>query len=368
MSSKAMGGYEMTITESPAMEISELDAQLLFEEARRRRHRRWFIGTMLILVLALFAALIVSFASRTPKSSSQPHVGLPRWTPKQGNRHPAPAVFVSGDGKGGVGVYSTVDGSLIRSISPQGPGGPDQQIMLSHDRQSAYFVQPTGPCSGNILSGPLSGSSAPAAVISEPGTLALSPAPNPTSKELAWVGVTCRSTGSIASSTLYITNLVTGARTDLGAFSGQHDYQEISWNSDGTRLAVESGATVAIFDTNPSSPQLLRLLDVTSGCTLASPTFLSQPNRVAVIRTCYATARTSGASQVLVFNIATGKPSALIASLPHGSSFQGLSVDASGEHVLLGVVASSPPGAENVRLKSGRLVAIGQHAPTDAEW
>ena len=52
----------MTITDSPATEISELEAQLLFEEARRRRHRRWFIGTMLIFALALAAALVVSFA------------------------------------------------------------------------------------------------------------------------------------------------------------------------------------------------------------------------------------------------------------------------------------------------------------------
>ena len=265
-------------------------------------------------------------------------------------------------------MYSTVNGSLIRSISPQGPGGPDQQIVLSDDRQSVFFVQPTGPCSGNILSGPLSGSSAPAAVISEPGTLALSPAPNPTSKELAWVGVTCGSTGSTTSSTLYITNLVTGARTDLGAFNGQHDDQEISWNSDGTRLAVESGATVAIFDTNPSSLKQVELLDVASGCTLGSPTFLSQPNEIAAIRTCYGTARTSGTSQVLVFNAGTGKPTAVVASAPHGASFQGISVDASGQHILLGVVTSFPPAAQNMQLENGRLVTVSQHAPTDAEW
>ena len=358
----------MTTTDSPATEISELEAQLLFEEARQRRHRRWLIGTMLTFALALAAALVVSFAFRTPKSNPQPHVGLPRWTPPQGKRHPAPGLFVAGDGKGGVGVYSTVNGSLIRSISAQGPGGPDQQIMFSDNRQSVFFVQPTGPCSGNILSGPLSGSSAPTAVISDPGTLALSPAPDPTSKELAWVGVTCGSTGSTTSSTLYITNLVTGAKTDLGAFNGLHDDQEISWNSDGTRLAVESGTNVAIFDTNPSSLRQVELLNVASGCTLDSPTFLSQPNEIAAIRTCYGTARTLATSQVLVFNAGTGKPTAVVASAPHGASFQGISVDASGQHILLGVVTSFPPAARDMQLENGRLVTVSQHAPTDAEW
>src|ERR1700722_4472311 len=208
------------------------EAKALFREARRRRRRRWFIGMMLVPSVA-FAVVLVSFASRTPKSSPRPHVGLPRWTPPHGKRHPAPALFVAGDGKGGVGVYSTANGALIRSISPQGPGGPDQQIVLSDNRESVFFVQPTGRCSGNILSSPVSGSSAPAVVITDPGTLALSPAPNPTSKELAWVGVTCGSTGSATSSTLYITDPVTGMRSDLGDISGQ---EAIFWNSDGTRL------------------------------------------------------------------------------------------------------------------------------------
>jgi hypothetical protein len=167
---------------------------------------------------------------------------------------------------------------------------------------------------------------------------------------------------------LYITDLATGVRADLGDFSGQHGDNEISWNSDGTRLAVESGATVAIYDTDQSSLNHVERLDVTSGCTLASPTFLSQPNEIAAIRTCYGTARTLGTSEVLVFNAATGKPTAVVASAPHGASFQGISVDVSGQHILLGVVTSFPPTAQNMQLEDGRLVSVSQHAPTEAEW
>ncbi len=358
----------MTITDSSATEISDLEAQSLFEEARRRRHQRWFIAIVLIVVVSLAVALLVSLDSGAPRHSAPPHVGLPRWTPPTGKPQAAPALFVAGDGKGGTGAYSTANGVLLRTISPQGPGGPNQQVVLSRNRQSVFFTQPTGQCSGNILNGPVSGSGAPAVVISDPQTVAQSPSPSPTSSDLAWVGVTCGPTGSRASSTLYITNLATGVRSDLGAFSGQHSDDEISWSSDGTRLAVESGVTVAVFDTDQSTPKNIGLLDVTSGCTLASPTFLSPRNQLAVIRTCYGTARTAGTSQVLVFNVMTGRPVAVVVSAPRGATFQGLSVDDSGQHMLLGVVTSFPPGAHNMQLKSGRLVTVGGHAPTDAEW
>jgi hypothetical protein len=358
----------LTITHSPAREISYLEAQALFEEARRRRHRRWFLGVVLFLVVSIAVALFVSVDSNAPRQIAPGHVGLPRWTPPQGKLQVAPALFVAGDGKGGIGAYSTTNGAPIRTISPQGPGGPDQQVVLSRNRQSVFFTQPSGPCSGNILSGPVSGSIAPAVVISDAQTLALSPSPSPTSRDLAWVGVTCGPTGSTASSILYITNLATGVRSDLGAFSGQHSDDAITWNPDGTRLAVESGTTVAVFDTNQSSPKELGRLDVTSGCTLTSPTFLSQPNELAAIRTCDGHAQTSGTSQVLAFNVVTGEPVAVVVSAPHGATFQGLSVDASGQHILLGVVTSSPLGAHNMQLKGERLVSLGGNAPTDAEW
>jgi hypothetical protein len=358
----------MTVTDSPATDISDLEAHALFEEARRRRRRRRLIGLVLFVVVSLAAALSVSLPSDAPRHSAQPRGGLPRWTPPQGKPQATPALFVAGDGTGGIGAYSTANGALIRTISPQGPGGPDQQVEVSRNRQSVFFTQPTGTCSGKILKGPVSGSGPPAAVISDPQTLALSPSPSPTSMDLAWVGVTCGPTGATTRSTLYITNLATGVRSDLGAFSGQQGDDAISWNSDGTRLAVESGTTVAMFDTNQSPPRNVGLLDVTSGCTLRSPTFLSQRNQLAVIQTCYGTTRTPGTSQVLVFNVFTGKPVAIVASASQGTTFQGLSVDASGQHVLLGVVTNFTSVAHNMQLESGRLLAVGGTAPTDAQW
>jgi hypothetical protein len=352
----------------PPMDSSAAATQALFEEARRLRRRRWIFGLVLFVVVSLVVALLVSLDLGAPWRSAPSRGGLPSWTLPQGKPKAAPALFVAGDGSGGIGAYSTANGALIRTISPQGPGGPDQQAEVSRNRQSVFFTQPTGPCSGNIVKAPVSGSSAPAAVISDSQTLALSPSPSPTSTELAWVGVTCGPTGSTTSSTLYITNLVTGVRSDLGAFSGQHSDDAISWNSDGTQLAVESGTTVAMFDTNQSPPRNVGVLDVTSDCTLTSPTFLSPRNQLAVIRTCYGTPRIPGTSQVLVFNVFTGKSAAIIASAPQGTTFQGLSVDASGQHFLIGVVTDFPQGAHNMQLESGHLVAVGGNAPTDAQW
>jgi hypothetical protein len=186
----------MTTTDSLAAATPDLDVQALFPEACRRRRRRWSIGLAVLIVAGMAIALLLDSDAGVPSSHARAPVGLPKWTPPPGPARPAPALYVSGDGSGGVGVYSTATGSLIRVLSPQGAGGPDQQVVLSSDRRSVFFTQPTGACSGNILSGPVSGVSLPPVVISESDTLASAASPSPTSDELAWVGVTCNSSGS----------------------------------------------------------------------------------------------------------------------------------------------------------------------------
>jgi hypothetical protein len=363
----------MTVTGSAPTQLAHDEPQALFPEARRRRRRRWVIGAgVLILVLAAALALISSSGSErsAPSHRSARHDGLVRWAPPPGATASVPPVFVAGDGKGGAGVYSTAKGKLIRTLSPQGPGGPDQQVVLSGDRRYVYFSQPTGPgaCNADILSVPTSGTSAPTVVISDPGTIALAPSPNPASAELAWVGVTCSPSGFVTSYTLYVTNLATHATSDLGAFAGRSSDNEMAWSSDGRRLAVQNGSTVEVFEATQLSSQTGQPLRVATGCSLSSPVLLPRANELAAIRTCYSSAGRLRSSQALVFNVATGNPVALIASAPDGSIFQGLSLDASGQHFLLGLVASFPASATNVQVARGRLVVISHEAPTDAEW
>jgi hypothetical protein len=64
----------MTTTDFPATDISELEAQLLFEEARRRRRRRmWTAAVMSAAALAVVLGLIASGGGGggTPSQSSR---------------------------------------------------------------------------------------------------------------------------------------------------------------------------------------------------------------------------------------------------------------------------------------------------------
>jgi len=356
----------MTVTAPPPVVLAGVDAEVLFREARRRRRRRWSAGIVL-LVSAVVAVLLVGNKSVPPRPGPQPHVGLRRWAPPTGAGRTAPAVFVDGDGKGGVGVYSSTTGSLLRTLGPQRPGGPDQQAVLSGDHQSVYFAQPSGTCSGTILRAPISGVSPPRTVISVPQTLALEPAASPTGSDLAWVGVTCGPSGSVATSDLYVTNLNTETTVTRETVASSND-NGIAWSRDGKLLAVEMGGSVEVVAARQASLRRAKTMQVATGCRLTSPVFLSRPNELAVIRTCLDNVGKIGMSAALVFNIETGKAVSRIASAPRGSMFQGLSVDESGGHILLGVVSSFTASAANFQVESGRLVTVSKHSPTDAEW
>jgi hypothetical protein len=239
--------------------------------------------------------------------------------------------------------------------------------VLSGDRQSVFFVQPSGACSGTILRAPVSGVSLPATVISVPQTLALEPAVSPTGSDLAWVGVTCGPSGSVATSDLYVTNVDTETTIKLGTVASSND-NGIAWSRDGKLLAVETGESIDVVAARQVPLSRAKAMQVTHGCRLTSPVFLSRPNELAVIRTCSGNVAETETNAALVFNTETGKPVSLIASAPRGSTFQGLSVDESGGHVLLGVVKSFPVSAMNAQVEGGRLVAVSKHSPTDAEW
>ncbi len=356
----------MTVIHKAPSQPAHDAPQDLFPEARRRRRRRWGIGIGLLAV-AVTVLVLFGSASSTPSHRSVRHVGLARWVPVSGSTKNVPTVFAAGDGSGGIGVYSTATGELIRTLSPPGPGGADQQIVLSADRHSAYFAQPAGPCSGSILSAPVSGTRAPVVVVSHPGMLALAPSPNPASSELAWVGVTCSPSGS-ESSTLYVSNLVTHTTVDLGGYSGQGSDNEITWSPDGALLAVQSGLTVQVVDATRPPYRTELSLEQSADCRLTSPAFFPHTHQLAAIRTCYSSTGNLRTSTALVFNINTGRPVALIATAPSGSLFQGLSIDSTGQHVLLGIVNRSPAGAVDAQVEKGRLVTVSHKAPTDAQW
>ena len=189
----------------------------------------------------------------------------------------------------------------------------------------------------------------------------------PTGSDLAWVGVTCGASGSVVTSDLYVTNVNTETSITLGTVASSND-DGIAWSRNGKLLAVETGESIEVVAARQASLRKAKAMQVTIGCRLASPVFLSLPNELAVIRTCSGNVGETETSAALVFSTETDKPVSLIASAPRGSTFQGLSVDESGRHILLGVVSSFPASATNTQVESGRLVTVSKHSPTDAEW
>jgi Tol biopolymer transport system component len=339
------------------------NVEALFREARQRRRRRWMVGIgSLILAVAVVAAIIVisTSAGHSP-SPVHRHTGLPQWRPSAAARSPEPSQFVTGDNQGGIGVYSTATGKILRQLSAQTSGGPDQQPSLSV-RGSVYFVQPQGSCASSIQAVSVTGSQGSTTAVSAPGIMALDPAPSPTSSLLAWVGSACGSGG--VQSTLYITNQATGQRSDLGPFTGRANDEGIAWSPDGTLLAEEAAPTVKLLDIHESSDSA-KPLTVQSGCILSDPSFVSV-HELAVVRSCFATSSDSGSSEVLIYNTETGKATFLAGKLPAGQEFQSLSADADG-HLLVGVSQASG-SAHTALLRAGRFVPISDASPTGAQW
>jgi hypothetical protein len=168
-------------------------------------------------------------------------------------------------------------------------------------------------------------------------------------------------------SDLYVTNVNTETTITLGTMASSND-DGIAWSRDGKLLAVETGETIEVVPARRASLNQAKAMQVASSCRLTSPVFLSRPNELAAIRTCSGKVGETDASAAVVFNTETGKPVSLIASAPRGSTFQGLSVDESGGHILLGVVSSDGTSATNTQVEMGRLVTVSNHSPTGAEW
>ncbi len=315
--------------------------------------------------LAVIVAVAVTLSFTLPGSAPGPtrsRLGLPRWSAPATATQPMPKLFVAGDNRGGIGVYSTATGRLLRTLSPQTNGGPDQQAVIGTEGK-VFFAQPAGACSGTIQSVPLSSTSGPTTVLSLPGILAVDPAPSPTSSDLAWVGVRCGSNGT--QTRLYISNSVTGLRVDVGPYTGRSADNGISWSRDGTFLAVEAAPTIRILRAS-DSVRVGVSLHVGKGCILTDPDFLPSRRQVAAIRTCYTSTGVKTSSDLLAFDAATGQPLARIAVAPPNSSIQSVSVDAEG-HVLVGVVHGDT-GAVTAIARSGRLTTLSNSSPTGAEW
>ena len=351
----------MSALDTPSDVADEVEA--LFREARQRRRRRWIAGISLLVIVLVAAGVGLAVAQTRSHSPRLVHgqTGLPKWNPQSASESSPPSDYVAGDNEGGIGLYSTATGRLIRQLSAQTPGGPDQQAMPSASGASVYFVQPEGPCAASVQRVPVTASQPSTTAISVSGTIALDPAPSPSSDLVAWVGSLC---GSEIQSTVYLSNESTGQRSDLGPYTGRTNDDGLAWSKDGL-LAAESWPTVKVLDTSDLSKPA-QLLTVRPGCMLSDPTFLSTHDQLAVISTCASTASVQGSSDVLIYRAKTGRPIGFVVKAPRRADFQSLSVDSSG-HVLVGI-APIGGGAETALVRNGRLITVSDQSPTGAQW
>jgi hypothetical protein len=313
------------------------------------------------VVVSVFA-FAPSRSTVTITTNPAPSPGLAPSTAVPGPARPIPALFVAGNNNGGIGVYSTATGQLVRTVAEQTSGGPDQQAMLSTDGRTVFFSQPNGACNAAIDTVPVSGDRPPIVAVSAAETMAIEPAPNRSDTRLAWVGVSCTTPYP---ATLWVTDLATGARTDLGPFTGDRTDDGLSWDSTGTRLAVENGTGLAVV--NAEDPDALAHADrlaQRSGCTLTDPAYLPGANQLAAIQTCRAT----GSSVAVTLDATTGRQLSRIATAKLGSRFVSLSVDRSGQNILLGLQSKQPISAAVVRAENGQLITLSRTAPTGDEW
>jgi hypothetical protein len=87
-----------------------------------------------VTVIVSVFAFAPSRSTVTVTTNPAPSPGVAPSTPG-----PIPTFFVAGDNAGGIGVYSTATGRLVRTVARQTSGGPDQQAVLSADDRTVFF-------------------------------------------------------------------------------------------------------------------------------------------------------------------------------------------------------------------------------------
>jgi hypothetical protein len=89
---------DMTLTQSMPEQAADGDAQALFEEARRRRRKRWIVGVVCLAIAVAATAVAISTSGNGGNHSAGHHAS------GQGNAHGAPADQYSTSGRAAPGL------------------------------------------------------------------------------------------------------------------------------------------------------------------------------------------------------------------------------------------------------------------------
>jgi hypothetical protein len=310
----------------------------------------------------------VTVVSSPPAASAA--AGTTRSTP--GGAAPEPSVFLGGIGAGSerTAVISVATGAVLRYLTPP-PGSPALGV-LSPDRRIWFEPAGDGPCGSAWRAiAVASGASAPA-LGGEGGieTFALSP----DGRRVALVKARPLGTSG-CDHRLVVRDLRAGTERSW-PLEATLRLGQIAWSPDGGLLAYElngeqTGArhqlrVVPVAGMRAVDDGLaLRAPD--SGCRLGLPRFRAGSGRLVVAEHCDGDGGGSLGRALLEYDPARGGLVRTLARVPGEAMITDLSVDASGQHVLVLLFPSESSEATAYALREGRLRRVFRGAFT-ASW
>jgi hypothetical protein len=105
---------DMTLTQSMSEQAADGDAQALFEEARRRRRKRWIVGALFLAIAVSATAVAISTSGNGGNNSAGHHAS------GQGNAHGAPADQYSTSGRAAPAVVLPAHYSFTAMSTSEG--------------------------------------------------------------------------------------------------------------------------------------------------------------------------------------------------------------------------------------------------------
>jgi len=293
-------------------------------------------------------------------------------SPHSAQPAPEPRVFLGGIGGGSerTAVISVATGTVLRYLSPP-PGSPALGV-LSPDRRIWFEPAGEGPCGSSWRAITVSSGVITPALAGESGieTFALSP----DGRQLALVKGRPPS-GPACEHRLVVRDLAAG--TERGwPFDPAIRLDQLTWSPDSEWLAYDLSSDTARLrhELRVVRVAAMRAVDdglalepPDPGCKVSLPRFRAGSGGLVVAEHCDADGGSSQGRALLEYDPARGRLVRTLARVPGDAMITDLSVDASGQHVLVLLFPTSSSEATAYALRKGRLQRVFRGAFT-ASW
>jgi hypothetical protein len=366
----------------PAREATGEDTDKVRERKGGRRRRLRLVVTALAVASLATAAAALLLPRGTPgardgggvtvvSSPSAASATADTARSTRGGTAPEPSVFLGGIGAGRerTAVISVATGAVLRYLTPP-PGSPTLGV-LSPDRRIWFEPAGDGPCGSAWRAIAVSSGASAPALAGEGGieTLALSP----DGRRVALVKARSRD-ASGCGHRLVVRDLRAGTERSWPLDPALR-LSQIAWSPDGNLLAYElngeaTGARHQLRVVRVASMRAvedgLALRAPGGGCRLGLPRFRAGSGRLVVAEHCDGGGGSLGRA-LLEYDPARGALVRTLARVPGEAMITDLSVDASGQHVLVLLFPSESSEATAYALRDGSLRRVFRGAFT-ASW